>query len=275
MNASEFNSLPSGTKEIIEFPEREATPEDREAERERIRAYSKTPRARWQRFWQDVDDGRRHWRRSVWRVWGTDSQGQKHNLGMDSADTSEKAIEVRKGMSAYRDPRVLTYEISATRLPQDKSLGERIGNFISASMWFALHVVIFIALLYAIDYTPLRISSLVAQFHLTQPEGWFLAIFYLVILLNLANWVTGVLLPRSRTKTARTNPLAVWYSFFWGVVVVLLIYHHYLLAGFWVLGPEWSWDGSFMTRYRWVVTQTLLRMVWFGFLVVYVVHRWL
>jgi hypothetical protein len=275
MNASEFNSPPSGTKKIIEFPEREASPEERAAEKERLLAYSKTPRARWRRFWCDIVDGRRHWRRSVWRVWGTDPQGQKHNLGMASANTEAEAIEERRGLAASSNPSALTYEISVTRLPQDKSIGERIGNCISASTWFVLRLVIFIILSYGIDYTPLAIHRIVAYFHLNQVEGLLLALFYLVILLYVANWVTGVLLPRFRTKTTRTNPFAVWYTFFWGVVVVLLIYHHYLLAGFWVLGPEWSWDGSFMTRYRWAIAQTLLRVVWFGFLVVYLVHRWL
>jgi hypothetical protein len=273
MNASESNSLPSGTKKIIEFPEREETPEERAAEKERSLAYSKTSRARWRRFWCDIDDGRKHWRRSVWRVWGTDSQDQKHNLGMESADTPEKAIEVCRDMSAYRDPRVLAYRISATRLPQDKSIGERIGNFISASTWFVLRLVIFIILSYGIDYTPLAIHRIVAYFHLNQVEGLFLALFYLVILWNVANWLRGVLLPVGKRTVENVETLLF---LMWIVPIIwLLNTHHYLFAGFVFLVPEWNWDGSFMTRQRWFLAQGLCRMIWFAALTVHLIYRWL
>jgi hypothetical protein len=205
MNASKFNSPPSSTKKIIEFPEREITPEEHKAKRERLRAYNKTLRARWRGFWCDIADGRLYWRRSVWRVWGTDPQGQKHYLGMESADTPEKAIEVRRAIGVSRDPRVLAYKISATRLPEDRSLGERIGNFISLSGWtikesvhrwalFASRVAIFVALLYAIDRTPLDASRLVGYFHLGPVAAWFLALAALVLLWRVGNGVTGLLL---------------------------------------------------------------------------------
>jgi hypothetical protein len=205
VNRSERDPLPSGMEKIIELPKREMTPEEREAEKARILAYHKTLRARWRRFWHDIDDGRMYWRRSVWRVWGTDSQGQKHNLGMESADTSEKAIEERRGIGAYRNPRVLAYKITATRILREKSLGERIGNFISSSGWtikeslhrwvfFSLRVAIFVALLYAIDRTPLDASRLVGYFHLGPVAAWFLALAALVLLWLVGNGVTGLLM---------------------------------------------------------------------------------
>jgi hypothetical protein len=60
-----------------------------------------------------------------------------------------------------------------------------------------------------------------------------------------------------------------YYTFFWGLVIALLIYRHYLLASMWVLGPDWIWAGKSS-----LILQTLLRMVWVVFLVVYLVHRW-
>jgi hypothetical protein len=258
---------------IIEFPEKEATPEECAAEKERLLAYSKTPRARWRRFWCDIDDGRRHWRRLVWRVWGTDPQGQKHNLGMASANTEAEAIEERRGLAASSNPRALTYEISVTRLPQDKSTGERIGNFISASTWFVLRLVIFIILLYGIDYTQLAIHRIVAYFHLNQVEGLLLALFYLVILWNVANWVRGVLSPVGKRTVENVEALLF---LMWIVPIIwLLNTHHYLFAGFVFLGPEWNWDGSFMTRHRWFLAQSLCRMIWFAALTVHLIHRWL
>jgi hypothetical protein len=118
------------------------TPEERRAEKERILAYIEALRGRWALFWHNVKEGRRYWRHSLYRVWGTDAQGQKHNLGMEYAATPQRAIEARLKSSSY--PEVLAYQITATGVPRKKSLGEHVGNLISATSWtlkepFRLH----------------------------------------------------------------------------------------------------------------------------------------
>jgi hypothetical protein len=263
----------SAIEKIIQLPDRKGTLEEREAERKRLLAYNKTFRGRWRLFWRNFNDGRMYGRRSLWRVWGTDSQGQKHNLGMASTETAAEAIEECKGVSAHRNPMVLTYDISVTRLPQDKLPAERIANFISASMWFALRFVIFIVLAYAIDYTPLDIYRVIDFLNMGVVVNVFLGFCYLVILCGIADWVAGLLWPvgKRTRKNVRTLLSIIW------IVVLgwLLNTHHYLFAGFVFLMPEWNWDGSFMTRERWFLAQGFCRMVWFGFLVAYLVQRWL
>jgi hypothetical protein len=58
----------------------------------------------------------------------------------------------------------------------------------------ALRIVIFIALLWAIDYTRLDIYRLIAHFHLGVVGGYLLAMLLLILLWKFAGWLTGVLL---------------------------------------------------------------------------------
>lgn len=180
-----------------------------ETEKKRLLAYNKTLRGRWRRFWQDVHNGRVYWQHAVYRVWGTDSQGQKHYLGMEGATTPQKAMEERRNYCSYFDPRVLEYQITATIIPHSKRIGEHIGNFVSSisedlkgsfplstrsGVYFVSRVATFVLLLYGIDRTPLDAYRIVAYFHLGPISSWFLALAAIVVLWRATEVVLGILL---------------------------------------------------------------------------------